>query len=192
MASSGGSSKGSSTGTKARDPSGAGPSTVTDRSVEGGSVSRVRIDKGASVGGTTAQAAPSPGSVPVLDSDLPDTLTNIGKAAILGPLGTAASVLEGVTVDGQAPDPFKGEQVGYQPDRFKGRANLDGVGDPGSASGLSASERELTGQRFGAGTEALVGDPEEAPAPVSEFSDVVLQDRRKPKLGAGTAMLMSA
>jgi hypothetical protein len=127
-------------------------------------------------GGTSTTWDPTPGAVPNMpDADTATQLEQLGKLLPGGALVTAAEIINGGPLMG---DP--GKQHGWQPDRFKGKANLTGTGDPGSASGVSASEREIPGQRFPAPVEALVGD--EAPNPYlpPEFSDVVLQDRRQP------------
>lgn len=197
-----------STGTKGRDPSGAGPGptqsgSVNDHSVAGGSAkTTARADGG---GGTTAQQAYTPGATPVVDDP---SAGQVISGLSLGPLGaggpalTAAGIASadefGRTWVGRQVDDLTGGTPGprtaYQPDRYRGQASLNGIGGDGGAVN-DGSEREIAGQRFGAGTEALLGDPDEAGPTgnlTDEYSDVALKDRRKPRLGAGTQLLMSA
>jgi hypothetical protein len=160
------------------------------------------------LGGTTTQETYTPGAV----QNFPDAespLTNLVEGAMLSPTGpvgiagaVARSVYTGVTddadpfSDGKQTSPFSntGPQRGFQPDRYRGEASLGGLGGDGGAVNSGDDEREIAGQRFGAGTMALTGDSE---TPIDggdgsgEYSDdIMLRDRRKPKVGAGTQMLL--
>ena len=182
--------------TKARDPSGAGPGptqagTVGDHSVEGGSVTRAeRGDKPG--GGTTTSYTQTPGAVPNYPEA--DALTVIEK--IFAPLIPGSGPTLGLATIGNAYDEesgtfdftktvFGGEpgpQQGYQPDRYKGQANLTGVGDPGSASGTNP--REIAGRSYGARAQTPAVDQTDGAGAgtgsTALYSDVVLKDRRKP------------
>jgi|GEM_PF-7012136 len=157
-------------------------------------------------GGTTTSPIYTPGSVPNFpDADALTVLEKIALPAALSAIPGANAALSAATAAkaysegdiGKMTTLFGGDpgkQRGYQPDRFKGSANTGGIGDPGSAGGQTADERSIAGRSYGAGTQALVGDSDSIPAgPGGDWSDVTLQDRRKPRqLGAGTQMLLGA
>jgi hypothetical protein len=164
--------------------------------------------KGTAGGGTTATDTYTPGAV----GNFPDAespLTNLAEGALLSPTGpvgiigaVARGAYTGITGDadpyteGKQTSPFSntGPQRGYQPDRYRGEASLGGLGGDGGAVNSGDDEREIAGQRFGAGTMALTGDSE-TPIDGGDGSggysdDIMLRDRRKPKVGAGTQMLL--
>jgi len=144
-------------------------------------------------GGTTVQKQYVPGSVPNFPDA--DPLTNLGKAVLFGPtgpIGTATTLGrifgQGIGLGDASPFTDVGVQDGWQPDRDR---NLDG-------SPAVDEPRALPGIR-GAGTAALTGDIEEDSPPTSTpgtdavYSDVMLQDKRKPyppAVSAGTRMML--
>ncbi|GAB2178702.1 hypothetical protein [Dongia sp. agr-C8] len=133
-------------------------------------------------GGTSTTWQQTPGAVP----NFPDAnpAEELAKAAVIGPLGMAAKVAWGA-VTGEDPSPFDpGQQRGWQPDRHKGKANMTGIGDPGSASGLSPGERAIPGSPYSRDAVALIGDDlagNPYMPPSGDFSDVMMQDRRRPR-----------
>jgi hypothetical protein len=149
-------------------------------------------------GGTTTTPYYTPGGVPNFpEADALTVFEKIVAPMIPGLGGAIGAVTAGKMVaDGDTAtttvfggDP--GPQKGWQPDRFKGQANMSGVGDPGSASG----EQSIPGKPYGAGTIALTGDEDEPTGAGTEqiYSDVTLRDRRKPKkVGAGTEIVLGA
>lgn len=156
--------------------------------------------------GTTVQPNYTPGAVGAYPDANAAAVADMLSSAIPG-LGLTNSVYKGAKALAGEADPLSasnmgplgdllggdpGPQRGYQPDKFKGQANLSGIGDPGSASG--SDPREIAGRAYGAGTLALTGDPTDATdgGTGGEYSDeIMLRDRRKPKLGAGTQMLLA-
>jgi hypothetical protein len=150
-------------------------------------------------GGTTTTPNYVPGAVPNFpEADIPTVLEKIVAPMIPGLGGAIGAVTAGKMVtDDDLSKPTTlfggdpGPQKGWQPDRFKGQANMSGVGDPGSASG----EQSIPGKPYGAGTIALTGDEDEPTGAGTEqiYSDVTLRDRRKPKkVGAGTEIVLGA
>lgn len=200
----------SSTYTQPRDP--AGP----DGNISGGSGQgpggKAYSNTENRGGGTTTTDKYSPGATEVYGNA--DALTVAEKiAAPLAPGGGlvlgGGSLLKGAiegdtfgvnTLLGGKP----GVRTGFQPDRFKGKANLGGIGDPGSAT--SGSAGELAGRPGGA-SQGWSDDPSLSGRPgggdsedgeaigagtAALYSDVMLKDRRKALAGlpAGTAMLL--
>jgi hypothetical protein len=156
--------------------------------------------------GTTAQPNYTMGATQVFPN-AESPITNLVEGALISPTGpvgivtgAARAAYTGVTGDadpfteGKQTSPFSntGPQGGWQPDRYKGRAQQTGLG---AAEGDSSGERVIAGRGYGAGTMALTGDPTD---PISggdggDYSDeVMLRDRRKPRAaGAGTQMLLA-
>jgi hypothetical protein len=145
-------------------------------------------------GGTTTSWNQSPGAtgnfpdanaaavVDMLSSAIPgvglaNSVYKGGKLLNGGGLSAAGSM--GPIGDMFGGDP--GKQRGYQPDRFKGKASLSNVGDPGSASG----EREIMGRSIAASQSqsqnVLTGDGTGVPQVGDDWADVQLLDRRKPR-----------
>jgi hypothetical protein len=149
-------------------------------------------------GGTTTRYDYTPGAVPNYP-DAQNPLRNLLEATAIGPLGpvsTATMLANGfakaLNGDDFSESPFTdtGPQGGWQPDRDR---NMNGgpAGDD--------DDRTIMGKSYGAGTEALTSDNQDTPSGGSnnsgdDYSDVQLQDRRKPKipnLGAGARMALA-
>lgn len=195
---------GGTASTKARDPSGAGPGptqagSVTDHSVAGGSATRTGSGPG---GGTTTSPNYTPGAVENHpDANLAAVADMLSSALPgMGLTNTAYKAEKALTDDsdplsannmGPIGDAFGGDagpQKGWQPDRTR-----DMNGGPQSDT---VDDREIPGQAYGAGTQALTGDSEDdsviGAGTDALFSDVTLADRRKPRpqYGAGTQMVL--
>lgn len=89
-----------------------------------------------------------------------------------------------------------GEQAGWSPDRYRGQDSLTGIGGSGGAVNSADDERVIAGQSYGAGTQALTGDSDTdtGAGTGALYSDVMLQDRRKPRtdnMGAGSRMALA-
>jgi hypothetical protein len=175
--------------------------------VAAGDAARKAAGKATAGGGTTVSDQYTPGAVPNHPfANAPQIIgTLVDAIPGIGMLNSMPDVESGIENPKAVPqggavgrllgaDP--GPQRGWQPDRYKGQANLTGIGDPGSASGV---QREIAGTPLGAGTIALTGDSsdetdaESGGAGTSLYSDVTLRDRRKPRgdLTAGTRMALA-
>lgn len=179
--------------TQPRDP--AGPKgAISGGSGEGPGAKAysTKADRG---GGTTTQDQYSPGALQ--NRPLADALTVLEKVAIPAVPG-AGTIFGAATVADTAMTALKtgklpsgdetgllggdpGPQRGWQPDKFKGKANLTGIGDPGSASGTD--QREIAGAslRASATPGLQVGDLAPGPQVGDDWADVALRDRRKPR-----------
>jgi hypothetical protein len=156
---------------RAMNGAGPAPASPQGKQTEGGQPS----------GGSAVTKNYEPGAVPNKPHSNP--LTEIGKAALIGPLGMAAAVVKGALV-GKAPDPFDdSEQEGWARDRSRGWGSYS----PNDPRGNSAEEeREIAGRPLRAEREDSADDQTGAtsgdPVGTDIYSDVMLKDRRKPSL----------
>lgn len=198
--------KASTGGTKARDPSGAGPAATQGGGVKGGYSTSSKATDGSGLatsplgGGTTTSWNYSPGAVQNFPDANAAAVADQLSSAIPG-VGAANSVYKGGKMLAGEDSTFgplgdmlgadAGPQKGWQPDRTRGEP-----ANPNDPRGASPDEREIPGRSFGAGTLALTGDDaggDVTPGPGGDYSDdVMLKDRRRPRVGAGTQMLLGA
>jgi hypothetical protein len=142
-------------------------------------------------GGTYVSDEYTPGAVPNFpEADLPTVLDRIVVPAmpVLGPINTlyqGQKLLAGTDhpergLVGDAFDADAGEQDGWAPDRNHGVPNAVG-----------GAQGTIPGRAYGAGTLALTDENAGSSddGVTSDYSDVVLRDRRKP-YGAATRMLL--
>jgi hypothetical protein len=148
-------------------------------------------------GGSATTNTYEPGAVPNYpDADLA-TVVDVLASALPGGLANAAPGILASIEDPSKPHPGAlGQMLGANPGPQKGfardRSRGAGSFSPNDPRGDSPDERAIAGSRIGAGTEALTGDDsgDTVDENTGPFSDVTLQDRRKPRMGAGTQMLL--
>lgn len=162
-------------------------------------------------GGSAVTEEYEPGSVPNFPDANAAAVVDMLSQAIPGVGATSAVYKGGKLLDGEDATfgPLgdmlgadTGPQAGFNRDRGKGASSFN----PDDPRGETASdERAIPGRSFGAGTEALTGDSEDdglGAGAEALFSDVTLQDRKKPRpvgknasddyMGFGTKMLLGA
>lgn len=148
-------------------------------------------------GGSATTYTPEPGVVDNYPYANAAAIADLAASALPGGLANAVPGIVGDIEDptkphagalGQMLGADYGPRVGYQRDRSRGAGSYN----PNDPRGADPDERAIAGSRIGAGTEALTGDDSDVTVDenTGPFSDVTLQDRRKPRTGAGTQMLL--
>jgi hypothetical protein len=142
-------------------------------------------------GGTSVTYGYTPGAVPNIPDPSAGQVVSGLMMAPAGPLGVLGAIAgmatadqSGRTLAGQAVDSATGstpgKQEGWQPDRD--RNNTGGPSGSDSVVPATAALRALTGDVPTAAT-ATDGGPDQ------NFSDVTLQDRRRPRTAASRMMM---